>query len=176
MEAINYQINEEEENIWYNVNSSTLTPDLIEIEDDEEYSDRYRYVPPRPGDHTVLISCNLRNDRPDKDRTCQAIKFLWRGSSTVEVSNLYYPNAIVFESSDDQSFTNASEHIASLGELWEELVEQVETKTSEFRGVYSPKYKRKVIFSETITFKTSELPRWKPNSIIGKQNIEEDYA
>jgi len=72
-------------------------------------------------------------------------------------------DAIVFEGSDDRWFTNASENIASLGGLWPELVEQVETAVSEFRGVYSPKYERKVIFSETITFKTSDLPRWKPN-------------
>ncbi len=36
MEAINYQIDENEENIWLKVDSSTLTSDQIEIEDNEE--------------------------------------------------------------------------------------------------------------------------------------------
>jgi hypothetical protein len=175
MEAINYEISEEEK-IWCNANSSTIASDQFEFEGTEDSVDRYTYTPPRSGDRRLLISCNLRNDRPDKDRTCQVRHLLWRGSSTGGVSELYYPNFVVFESADDQWFTNACENIASLGGLWPELMEQFETIVSEFRGVYSPNYERKVIFSETITFKTSELPRWKPNSIIGKQNIEEDYA
>ena len=113
MEAINYQINEED-NMLYGSNGSTLTPDLIEIEDNAEDGDRYTDVPPRTSKHTVLISCNSRNDRPDKDRTCEARQFLWRGSTTVEVSDYYYPDAIVYEGYDDQWFTNASENIASL--------------------------------------------------------------
>ena len=175
MEGLNYQINEEE-NRFYNVNSSTLSPDLIEIEVDEDNADRYTYVPPRPGKHTVLITCNSRNERPDKHRACQARQVLWRGSSTVEDPYFYYPDATFFESPYNQWITNASEQIASMGELWSELVDQLESDLSQFRGVYSPNYEQKLIFSETITFKTSELPRWKPNSIIGKQNIEEDYA
>ena len=34
------------------------------------------------------------------------------------------------------------------------------------RGVYSVNYPRKILFSETITFKTKELPRWKPKAAM----------
>ena len=176
MEAINYNVYGNEENIWSITDSSTLTPDQIEIEDHEDVVDRYTFVPLRPRNLAVLISCSLENDGPDKERECQVRKFLWRESSTIEFPKTHYINAIVLESSEDQLVTNASENVATLGGIWPEILEQVEAKVSELRGVYSPTYKRKVIFSETITLKTSELPRWKPNAIIGKHNIEEDYA
>lgn len=176
MEAFSCQVNYNEENIWSQVGTTTLTPNQIEIEEIEDQDDRYTFVSPRPLNLAVLVSCDLENDRPARERKCQVRKFLWRGSSTMELSESHNTNAIVIESSEDQLVTNTSEYVASLGGFGPEIWEQVEAKVSEFRGVYSPTYKRNVIFSETVTFKTSELPRWKPNSIIGKHNVEEDYA
>jgi hypothetical protein len=174
MEAIEYNLYDNEDNFWSVIDSSTLTPDQIEIAHHGQVVDEHRLVPPRPRDLTVLISCNLENDRLDSVRECQVRKFLWSSTSTKEFSN--FINAIVFESSEDQLVRNASENTATLGGLWPEIMEQTEAEASELRGVYTPIFKRKVIFSEVITLKTSELPRWKPNAIIGKQSIEEDHA
>ena len=40
------------------------------------------------------------------------------------------------------------------------------------RGVFSPKYHRKVLFSQPVNFKTSDLPRWKPKVVIDRRTLE----
>lgn len=59
---------------------------------------------------------------------------------------------------------------------WPDIWGQIEHQEVNQRGIYSPKYERNVLFSKTLTFKTSELPRWKPTAIIGKRNFEVDDA
>jgi hypothetical protein len=57
---------------------------------------------------------------------------------------------------------------------WSDIWGQIEHHELKQRGIYSPKYERNVLFSKTVTLKTSELPRWKPTAIIGKRNFEVD--
>jgi hypothetical protein len=40
------------------------------------------------------------------------------------------------------------------------------------RGVFCPKYHRKTLFSQPVTFKTADLPRWKPKIVIDRRTLE----
>jgi hypothetical protein len=59
---------------------------------------------------------------------------------------------------------------------WPELWQHREPQPAEGRGVFYTNYPRKIMFSKTVTFKTSELPRWKPKTIIGLRTFEEKNA
>ena len=39
-----------------------------------------------------------------------------------------------------------------------------------FRGVFAPKYKRKVLFTQNMEFKTPELPRRKPKVNVTRRD------
>ncbi|KPJ58594.1 MAG: hypothetical protein AMJ42_02990 [Deltaproteobacteria bacterium DG_8] len=41
-----------------------------------------------------------------------------------------------------------------------------------WRGVYSPPYKRQVLFSQEVTIRTADLPRWKPKVIIDRRTLD----
>jgi hypothetical protein len=47
---------------------------------------------------------------------------------------------------------------------------------TDLRGVFRTNYPRKILFSKTVTFKTAELPRWKPKNIIGLRTFDEKDA
>lgn len=40
------------------------------------------------------------------------------------------------------------------------------------RGVFCPKYHRKVLFSQPVTLKIADLPRWKPKVVFYKRTFE----
>ena len=47
---------------------------------------------------------------------------------------------------------------------------------TDLRGVFRTNYPRKVLFTKPVTFKTFELLRWKPKTIIGLRAFEEEDA
>ena len=145
------------------------------MEDPGDNYDRYTLVPPQPHNITILITCNLESDRPDKERICQIRKLFWREPPTQKFSRGITNDAIVLESPEEHLGFTAGVDTATTG-LGSEMWEQAEAQESIWRGIYSPSYKKKVLFSKTLTFKTSELPRWKPKAIIGKRNFEDDDA
>ena len=175
MEAIDYNFQRIPDDEWLNVDSSTLTNDQIDIEDPEDNRDRYTLVPARQGNVTAFGSCNLATDRPDKERKCQIRQLVWHGPQT-QFNALRQAKDIHFvEAPEDRFSFTACEAVATMGFL-SDFWEQAEVQEAFWRGIYSPKYKRKIIFSKTLTFKTSDLSRWKPKAIIGKRYFEDDDA
>jgi hypothetical protein len=52
------------------------------------------------------------------------------------------------------------------------LLPQEDPDRRVWRGVFSPRYHRKILFSQTVTFKTADLPRWKPKVVIDRRTLE----
>ena len=60
--------------------------------------------------------------------------------------------------------------------VWPDLYRYGQSRSADGRGVFPTNYPRKILFSKTLTFKTAELPRWKPKNIIGLRTFEEKDA
>ena len=55
-----------------------------------------------------------------------------------------------------------------------EEVQDADDLTINWPDVFSPKYRRKVLFTKLIEVRTADLPRWKPKNIIGMRTFEEE--
>lgn len=55
---------------------------------------------------------------------------------------------------------------------WPVLWQHSEPEPSMWRGIFSPTYNRKILFSQKVEFQTSELPRWKPHITIDRRTLE----
>ena len=51
-----------------------------------------------------------------------------------------------------------------------------QSRPADGRGVFPTNYPRKVLFYKPVTFKTTELPRWKPKNIIALRTFDEKDA
>lgn len=154
------------------VDSSTINTAQIDVGDLENTSNRYTYLPVKTQDVTVLVSCEFGEENFKHDRKCQIKKVFWRPKRIFDFVHSAEKNIIYLEGSEDYlGFTG--EAVATMN-LWPDIWGRIEDHVTVRRGVYAPKYKRKVIFSKSIRLKTSDLPRWKPTAIIGKQNYEVD--
>jgi len=47
-----------------------------------------------------------------------------------------------------------------------------EADSSVWRGIFSPSYPRKVLFSQQVEIRTANLPRWKPYITIDRRTLE----
>ena len=174
MENITQTWEDPSEQIWASVDSSTITKTQIDVGDLEDSWDRYNYIPVQTQDVTVLVSCEFGDEKSELERKCQIKKFLWRPKHLIDFIHSAGNNVIVLEGSEDYlGFTG--EAVATMFK-WPDIWGPIEHQEVSQRGIYFPKYERNVLFSKTLTFKTSELPRWKPTAIIGKRNFEVDDA
>jgi hypothetical protein len=174
-EVINHELQNDADKVFSFLDNSTLTSLQVDLGDLPETYDSYTYVSPQPHNTAILASCDFEIDMLDQERKCRTRKLFWRESPAQAFSQNPATNVIVLEGSENQLVFIAGENVAST-ELWSITWEQAEVQEAFWRGVYSPSYKRKILFSKTLTFKTSELPRWKPMAIIGRRNFEDDDA
>lgn len=162
-------------NSWSSSGGSTMG--AVQFED-EVYDDALSRSYENPGqaqDVTMVVSCDLEGAKSDWEHQCQPKKFLWRSKHLIDYLTNAWKNFIVYEGLEDYSGSQG-EAVATLltfPDVWSHTAEHEEHA---FRGVYIPKYRRNVIFTKTLEFKTSELPRWKPSAIIGKRNFEDEDA
>ena len=59
---------------------------------------------------------------------------------------------------------------------WPKLWRYDQPEPADARGVVLTNYRQKILFTKNVSFKTSELPRWKPKTIIGLRTFEEKDA
>jgi len=174
MENIALNWEDPTEQVWTTVDSSTITNTQIDVGDLEDSWDRYNYIPVQIQGVTALVSCEIEDEKSEFERKCQIKKYLWRPKHVIDFLHSIGNNVIVLEGSEDYlGFTG--EAVATMFK-WPDIWGQIEYQEVNLRGVYSPKYERNILFSKTLSFKTSELPRWKPTTIIGKRNFEVDDA
>jgi hypothetical protein len=172
MENITQTWEDPSEQIWTSVDSSTITKTQIDVGDFEDSYDQYNYIPVQTQDVAVLVSCESGAEKSDLERKCQIKKYLWRPKHLIDFIHNAGSNIFVLESSEDY-LGFSGEAVATMFK-WSDIWGQIEHHELKQRGIYSPKYERNVLFSKTVTLKTSELPRWKPTAIIGKRNFEVD--
>lgn len=161
------------DNLWSSIAGSTMGAFQTE---DEMYDDAlfrsYEY-PGQAQDVTVVVSCDLEGANSDQKNQCQPKKVLWRSNPLIDYFNNVWKNFIIYEGLEDYS-GSPGESVTTLLTIPNLLSRRTDDEANTYKGVYIPKYKKNVIFTKTLEFKTSELPRWKPSAIIGKRNFEED--
>jgi len=100
-------------------------------------------------------------------------KYLWHlNKSYKEYSAKNKRYKISYEVSEEQ-LGYPEEIIASTTQLpllWEQNVYD----DIEFPDIFTPAYKRKLIFSKEIKFNIKSLPQWKPHILINKNIFDED--
>lgn len=172
MENITQNLEDPSEPIWASVDSSTITNTEIDVGDFEDSSDRYNYIPVQTQGVTALVSCEIGDEKSEFERKCQIIKYFWPPKQVIDFLYSFRNNVTILEGSEDYlGFTG--EAVATMSK-WPDFWNHIEYQEVNQRGVYSPKYRRKILFSKAITFKTAELRRWKPTALIGKRNLEVD--
>ncbi|MBI4596517.1 MAG: hypothetical protein HY730_09130 [Candidatus Tectomicrobia bacterium] len=97
-------------------------------------------------------------------------KCFWHKTGTKDPGNTLEQFLSIYEASEDQiGFPGDTTTSTS---PWPELWQEPEEDLQSWRGVFAPVYKRKAVFTKTMSFKTSELPRWKPNVVIDRRTLE----
>ena len=81
-------------------------------------------------------------------------------------------NLLIYEAlQEDIGFPD--EVVASIPP-WPRFWNLEEAQPTNWRGAFYPTYNRKVLFSKTMTLRTSALLRWKPNVTIQMRSIESE--
>ena len=52
------------------------------------------------------------------------------------------------------------------------LERRIEPRPDVWRGIFSPVYDQKVLFSQEVTVRTADLPRWQPHVTIDRRTLE----
>jgi hypothetical protein len=123
---------------------------------------------------TMVVSCDLEGAKSDQDKICHAKRIYWRPRLLRDWFSDTCKNFIVYQGLEDYSGSPGGAVATML--LLANILPDAESKENTTRGTCALEFERNVIFSERINLKTSELPRWKPSVIIGKNIIEENDA
>jgi len=173
MEAAIQNWGYKKDNPWSLIAGSTMG--AIQFEDeiyDDALSRSYEYTG-QVQDVTVVVSCDLEGAKSDQVNQCQPKKILWRSKQLIDYFTNAWKNFIIYEGLEDYSGSQGESvtTFLTVPNIWDHYADYEENA---YRGVYTPKYIKNVIFTKTLELKTSELPRWKPSAIIGKRNFEEE--
>lgn len=160
--------------MWEHLESTTATTMEMATIETEDIAKRTRLPRRQSPDVAVLVACPSGSGKPKLIYPYEDKKYLWRKavSSGSAYTSVMMP--IIYQVlEDDLGFPG--EAIGSVSP-WPVLWRQSEPGPTDLRGVFLTHYPRKVLFTKSITFKTSELPRWKPKNIIGLRTFEEEDA
>lgn len=154
-------------------NSAATTMDMavVEPEDGEE---KTAFEGSQYPDVAVIVACPLGAGKSDLVNICEGKKYFWRPAILPGVVYTSGRQPYIYEVFEEY-LGLPGEAVASLSS-WPELWRHSEPQPTDLRGVFPTNYPRKVLFSKPVTFKTSELPRWKPKNIIGLRTFEEEDA
>lgn len=119
----------------------------------------------------VIVACASVGGKSDIDYVCEGHKYFWRRVGTLGLKYASVRQPFIYEALEEY-LGFPGEAVASMSP-WPDLWERVEPEPTRLRGVFSHTPHRKVLFSETLKFKTADLPRWKPKVIIGLRTFEE---
>lgn len=120
----------------------------------------------------VIVACVSVGGKPDIDYVCEGQKYFWRRAGRQGLNYVSGGQPFIYEALEEY-LGFPGEAVASMSIL-PEFWEHGEPEPKRLRGVFSHTSRRKVLFSETLKFKTVELPRWKPKVIIGLRTFEEE--
>ncbi len=154
-----------------NTTATTMETGIVETEDIAEEMPLQKR---QPVDVTVFVGQASVSDKPNMTYLSEDKKDFWR---PVISQGLMYASG-----RQHYIYEVLEEYLGFPGEAvgsvspWPGLWRQSNPQPTDLRGVFPTNYPRKVLFTKPLTFKTSELPRWKPKSIIGLRTFEEEDA
>ena len=122
----------------------------------------------------VLVVCTSGSEKSELVNLNEDKKYFWRKQTSPEIVYTLGRQPYIYQVLEEY-LGSPGEAVGSVSP-WPELWQSSDPQPRSQRGVYSVNYPRKILFSETMTFKTKELPQWKPKAIIGKQSFEEKDA
>ncbi len=159
---------------WGSSATNNLTTNETSDIELEDFADTYKLVKRPSADVAVLVASKSGSGEPNLDYSCMGKKYLWRRTASYELAYTLGMMPIIFQViEEDLEFPEeAVGSVSPSPALWR--YEQPEP--TDLRGVFHTHYPRKVIFTKPVTFKTSELQRWKPKKIIGLRTFEEEDA
>lgn len=120
----------------------------------------------------VLVACEPGSKETDPDCQREAKKYLWCSTVSPRLTYTSGVMPVVYEVLEEY-IGFPGEAVGSV-DPWPELWRQSEPQPTDLRGVFLTHYPRKVLFTKPVTFRTSELPRWKPKNIIGLRTFDEE--
>lgn len=160
--------------MWEHLESTTATTMEMATIETEDIAKRTRLSRRQSPDVAVLVACPSGSGKPDLVNLYEVKKYFWRPAIS--------PGLVYASGRQPYIYGVLEEYLGFPGESvgsvspWPELWQYGEPQQTEGRGVFYTNYPRKIMFSKTVTFKTSELPRWKPKTIIGLRTFEERNA
>ncbi len=148
--------------------------DIFETDNDDVEYDPSSFTPIGNQRYRViyLVVCEDENDERNFEQLCFVKKNIWRVENTKYLNTLPQRHTLILENTKDY-IGNSADSIATMDQL-SDLWQFSGTQDIDIRGTYSPTYKRKMLFSKPLTFRTSALRKWKPKAIIGKRSFEEE--
>ena len=159
---------------WGSSATNTLTTDGTADIEFDDFTDTYKLVRRPSADVAVLVASKSGSGKPTLDYSCMGKKYLWRRTASHRLAYTAGIMPIIFQViEEDLGFPE--EAVGSVSP-WPALWRCKQPEPTDLRGVFPTNYPRKVLFTKQVTFKTSELPRWKPKKIIGLRTFEEEDA
>ena len=104
---------------------------------------------------------------PEGDAGREVFKWYWRPSGEGRLHPVHH--LFRFVASEEQ--LGLSGCTAASTTLWSEPKQCPEPDTKAWRGVFSPPYHRKTLFSQSVEFRTADLPKWKPHITIDRRTL-----
>jgi hypothetical protein len=122
----------------------------------------------------LIVPCSSGGGESDIEYLGEGKKYLWPGAILPRSAYASAKQPFIFIYVAHEEYLGwPSEAVASTS-LRPDPWEPTEPEPERLRGVFSHTPHRKVLFSETLKFKTADLPRWKPKVIIGLRTFEEE--
>jgi hypothetical protein len=97
-------------------------------------------------------------------------KYFWCAGNPPELIRSGRNYTLIIYEALEEDIGFPGDAIASMSP-WPKLWQHAEPEPKAWRGVFFPTYSRKVLFSKTISFRTAELPRWKPQVLIDRRTL-----
>jgi len=158
--------------MWEHPESTTATTMEMATVEIEDISKRARLPISQSPDVAVLVACPSGSGKPDLVNLYEAKKYFWRSAIS--------PGLVYASGRKPYIYEVLEEYLGFPGESvgsvspWPELWRYDQSEPPDARGVFPINCPRKVLFTNNVTVRTSELPRWKLKTIIGLRTFEEE--
>jgi len=160
--------------MWEHPESATATTMEMAAVETEDILKRTRLPINQSPDVAVLVACPPGMGKSDLVNLYEGKKYFWYPAISPGLMYASGRKPYIYEVIEEY-LGFPGESVGSVSP-WPELWQYGEPQQTEGRGIFYTNYPRKIIFSKPVTFKTSELPRWKPKTIIGLRTFEERNA
>jgi hypothetical protein len=150
--------------------TTATTMETADIEP-EDFSDTNELAKKSFADIT-LVPFEVGSGKPIPAYPHEEKKYLWHQAIS---SGLVYTSGmipIIYQVLEDD-FGFPGEAVGSVSP-WPVLWRHDQPAPVDERGVFPTNYRQKVLFTKKVALRISELPRWKPKTIIGLRTFEEE--